>query len=651
VSGSTGGNIIDSLVITLGLNAQGFQSGARTAGQTFNTLMQQFNVMTQNINVQVNNVVNNTTRASSTMQNSGKHAANFFTQIRREAVALFSVLEASRGFKDVVADLTNADAALGRMANNVEMSVGTLSNWGGAAREMGGNAKGVQGAIFGLSQQFIQFSMTGQSAAIPYLRQLGVSIADVNGHMLPMNDIMMQLADHFSTMDPAKAQFFGHAMGLDTDTINLLMKGRAALQEILEIQQKLNPVTERDTKLAQQRQTAWYRVTEVFDRFGRDVLNELTPAFIELTTWFEDWIAQNREWISQDIVAIFRRFTDIITNIPFQRIADDVGLFFAGLDNVAKLVGGYDNLFEIAFSFWLGTKFLQVMAAMGAMRLGLIGLGTALATYLAVQASDATIDYLAKKFPWIQGQEDKEDAWVKKNLPSWSWPLLMNNPDKPSSAATPGAGTSGDLGDAIYAQESGSGVNTSTSPTGARGPMQIEPNTWETWKRQGFVHPNERIDNADDNLAVAKRRINAFVQEYGGDKQRAMVAYYSGPGNVRPVGEAGTPWINDFHPPAGVAGPSTSEYVAQVTRKLGNSPAIPTTSPAANAQKIFDMTKPMETIPTNDNSDHSKVSSIETHVGTVNIHTQATDARSIAGEIKTAMANVGTPMQANYGHA
>jgi membrane-bound lytic murein transglycosylase B len=44
--------------------------------------------------------------------------------------------------------------------------------------------------------------------------------------------------------------------------------------------------------------------------------------------------------------------------------------------------------------------------------------------------------------------------------------------------------------DAIYAQESGSGKNTSTSVTGARGGMQIQPETFAQ-----YAKPGENIDN------------------------------------------------------------------------------------------------------------------------------------------------------------
>src|SRR5208282_2763788 len=113
---------------------------------------------------------------------------------------------------------------------------------------------------------------------------------------------------------------------------------------------------------------------------------------------------------------------------------------------------------------------------------------------------------------------------------------------------------------AVFGQESNHGQNVQTSPTGARGPMQIEP---ETFAR--FASPSEEIDNYQDNLTVGRRMLGHYLQTYG-DPARAAVAYYSGEGNVAPPGSP-TPWIHNV---SGGGGPPVSTYVAQVGQRMGN---------------------------------------------------------------------------------
>ncbi len=116
------------------------------------------------------------------------------------------------------------------------------------------------------------------------------------------------------------------------------------------------------------------------------------------------------------------------------------------------------------------------------------------------------------------------------------------------------------LQSAIYGQESGSGANTQTSVTGARGGMQIEPDTFKRYASAG-----ESIDNPVDNKAVGDRILADYWKKYNGDPARAAVAYFSGPGNVAPAGSP-TPWKTDKADPTGK---TVSSYVNDVLRKMG----------------------------------------------------------------------------------
>lgn len=131
--------------------------------------------------------------------------------------------------------------------------------------------------------------------------------------------------------------------------------------------------------------------------------------------------------------------------------------------------------------------------------------------------------------------------------------------------ALSGSSTSDQIFNSIYKQESNSGKNSVTSIDGARGPGQIRPSTFVD-----FAKPGESIDNPKDNVAVSKRIIEKYTEDYKGDPQRVAVAYFSGPNNVSPPGSS-TPWLKDTHDGNGK---SVSSYVSDVTSR--------TRSPATN---------------------------------------------------------------------
>ncbi|MFO1136040.1 MAG: transglycosylase SLT domain-containing protein [Rhodoblastus sp.] len=123
---------------------------------------------------------------------------------------------------------------------------------------------------------------------------------------------------------------------------------------------------------------------------------------------------------------------------------------------------------------------------------------------------------------------------------------------------------------AIIGQESGGNPLAPKSVTGATGIGQIQP---ETFKQ--YAKPGERIDNPADNLAVSQRIVQDLYQKAGGDPARVAVGYFSGPGNIAPLG-APTPYKEDRADPTGK---TTSSYVADVVKRLGGTMTVSGRSP------------------------------------------------------------------------
>ena len=118
---------------------------------------------------------------------------------------------------------------------------------------------------------------------------------------------------------------------------------------------------------------------------------------------------------------------------------------------------------------------------------------------------------------------------------------------------------------AIYGQESGSGASQATSVNGARGGMQIIPDTFRR-----YAIANENIDDPVDNARVAVRYIKDLASKFGNDPAKIAAGYFSGEGNVnRGEGQA---WKQDN---ADGNGKRTSGYVNDVLKRLGVTPGKP----------------------------------------------------------------------------
>lgn len=115
------------------------------------------------------------------------------------------------------------------------------------------------------------------------------------------------------------------------------------------------------------------------------------------------------------------------------------------------------------------------------------------------------------------------------------------------------------LANALHQMESSGRSTSRTSVDGARGGMQIMP---ETFKR--FADPGMNPDNPAHSFEVGARIINHLADLTGDDPLRVAVGYFSGEGNIAPPNSP-TPWKRDTKDGNGTR---TSQYVAKYIQYL-----------------------------------------------------------------------------------
>jgi hypothetical protein len=195
--------------------------------------------------------------------------------------------------------MTNDDASLGRLAVNLDTNVETLSAWAMAADKMGGSSEGMISSIKGMVSAVNQFSMTGKGGESFQYFMSGPGgmielIDQATGKMRPFDDILLDAADKLKaiadTQGMAKAQEWGVGMGYDYDTINVLVLGHKAILDNVNAQKKLAIVTGPDAKNAQERQIAWKKFGNTLENVWRGILLTLSPSIVHLTDEATKWV-------------------------------------------------------------------------------------------------------------------------------------------------------------------------------------------------------------------------------------------------------------------------------------------------------------------------------------------------------------------------
>ena len=342
--------VIDSLIVTLGLDPAPFHKGQKEAASAFSKTKDE------------------AVKSGKSIEKSGKDAAEMFSRLRNQVLALFAVFTAGRGLKSFTEQMTTADAAMGRLARNLGISTSTLSTWEGAARMTGGSAEAMAGSFQSFSDQIQAFKATGESSLIPFLRAIsaeGGKVIDINK---PMAETFLDLADDMAKIgarNPARASWLGRQLGLDPAMINLLIQGREAVQKYLNAVKGAGVANDADADAARRRQSSFTLLMIAADDFGRKILTSVTPAVVGLIDKMNAWAAKNREWIETKIVEKIEAFARYLSNIDWPSLGKAIQAFVEGANDAAKAMGGWLNVAKILIGVWLGTKLLPVIASVG----------------------------------------------------------------------------------------------------------------------------------------------------------------------------------------------------------------------------------------------------------------------------------------------
>src|SRR5271165_2655428 len=164
--------------------------------------------------------------------------------------------------------------------------------------------------------------------------------------------------------------------------------------------------------------------------------------------------------------------------------------------------------------------------------------------------------------PGTTNQFTLPDVTVTDTPPSPSStmsPFSGPSPQAPEPGGTQEANRQQDLAwlnNRVYELESNRGRDTSTSRTGARGPMQVEPGTFKE-----NAPPGANIDNVQDNMNAGSKYIEKLYDHFHGDLDATLAGYNAGPGRVgtgKPLPQETIDYINKAH--ASVPAPPHEAY-------------------------------------------------------------------------------------------
>ena len=551
--------VIDSLMVTLGLDPSKFQKGVKDTEKDLEKINR------------------GGRKTGGEMDDMGKKGAQAINKIRQEVLSLGAAFIGMSAIKSFISDVTRADAATGRMSENVGMTSQAMTTWQNVAERMGVSASEVAGDFEGMAQAAMKFKLTGEGGErFRWLYSMGLQLTNAKGELKKGDEFDLEVADRMDAALKAgksrmelRAQLMG--AGFSSGHADMLLTGGDSLRQRA-AESKPYAETNEDKRNAKELQDKWNLMAQAAGRVGRDIKNALQPVLVFVLDFVRDHM--------QVILPLGLALTATMTALSALK-------FVSAINGIASL--------GTSLMSTLGTAG-KLMAVMG--RLGLLA-GVGLGTYEAATAMGA----------------GKLGEWLGSKLYDLTHDDPMATGAKGAGAPSSAAGAAGAGGgsarlfasleaqyglpagllDSLWQQESGRGKKM-RSPVGAKGHFQFMD---ATAKAYGLQNP----DDLNESAGAAARMMSDLMRQYKGNLSDALTAYNGG-------GRA----VDRFH--RGVGSNETMRYAPSIIGRMGRAGGGSTT---------------------------------DVKVGTINIHTQASDAKGIATDIGGAMQDYAFATQANTG--
>lgn len=326
--------VIDALVVTLGLDASGYdKERARIADELKKIREQQG-------------------KQNKEAQEGWKKTGEAISGVKNQVLGLLAAFGATMGIKEFLTSNIQGQAQLGRLSTNLDISAKRLEAWGLVAKEMGGQASDAFSTLQNVAGGLAEAAIKGHSGFTDAARANGVVLTDSTGKLLSYEQVLVNISKRMKELPRQQAMWLAGQLGVGA-MFNQLELGPEELQRRLHHAEQIAQVTAESTRRAQELQATWADVEQRFKGASEIAFEKLSPTLERLANRLADWLDSiNWDKVGRGIEAVVDETS---------HLAHELG----GLQTVAVVVGGV-----------LATKLLTPLLGIAG-ALGRVGSGTA----------------------------------------------------------------------------------------------------------------------------------------------------------------------------------------------------------------------------------------------------------------------------------
>lgn len=264
--------IIDSLVVTLGLDAKDFNEQQKKAIERLRQLEDAADKHTKPI------------------AKGAKDLTETFKAMHGQLLAIGALIATGLGFNRLVQDVTKLNTELGFTSKALGMTAQQLSQWEQAGRTVGAASGDISQNLAAINREIQEFHATGSSKLQAFMGQVGIKPMQTND----TPDAVAKRLSEWYQGQPNKA-FASHLLqsrgGLSQGMINLLSLGPEEIQKRLDQAKRFAPTNEEIQKFTELTK-AFGELMNVIDRLTTKALVPFVAALTKILKMLTDWLGK-----------------------------------------------------------------------------------------------------------------------------------------------------------------------------------------------------------------------------------------------------------------------------------------------------------------------------------------------------------------------
>ncbi|OAM37850.1 hypothetical protein [Eikenella sp. NML120348] len=287
--------VIDTLFMELGIDSSKFSREAKQAVSKLDDMTEAFEKAEAKTGKSGKGLDKHAEKVKQNVKQA-KNLTEALGKVAKGAAALFALVTGSNALDKLIRETTEANIQLDNLSRNIGMSRNQLQAWGGMAEMAGGQADAMKGSLAGLSMSITRLTTMGDTSMVPFFNAFGVALLNADGKARNLDSIMLDLADRFSKMDRVQAYNLAKSMGLDDGTINTLLLGRAEMEKMLALQDRLYRSGEKEIAVSRELTRSRAYLNQQWDALKNMIANALAPhllRLVKLVSSFADYLMRN----------------------------------------------------------------------------------------------------------------------------------------------------------------------------------------------------------------------------------------------------------------------------------------------------------------------------------------------------------------------